>query len=249
MARLSIILFALVVIWRRADTHDVCMMSALPTLRDAGATYFVATALSDTLVAKVGSGPSHALDILSLSTPPGLQPPPNPKQTVFGQVITLQRVSGSGSAHVQGLLDRGSRQAVVVPWGYQANCSPVLWTDGARWVAVGTDGFYRAQLRPMSEWAAGKPTFDVAAAWHQPYPTGRWVGREGGRNNETEILTPQQLFDLYAVLPDYEGLQRNAREALIPLENWEESNPVLARRWPAWRIGETVRLLARESNH
>lgn len=231
------------------DTRAMCMMSALPAARDTASTYFVATALPDTVAATAGTGPATALDILSLSTPPGLEPPPDPKQVVFGQEVRLQIVGGSHAEILQGLVETGHRDALLIPWGYQANCSPVLWQESARWIVEGSKGFFRARLRPPSDWVGGIPTFDVQAAWHQPYPTGAWIRREGGQDNEMAILTPEQLFDLYRALPDYETFSRDPDKALRSFEQWEQANPNLVRRWPAWRIGETVRFLAREVKH
>jgi|SRR5712664_4713090 len=214
-----------------------CRLMGVPLSRDSGFTYFIATALPDTLRATAGTGPTrYGFTPMSASNPGGLLPPPAPDSPVFGQLVRLDRVGGFGQDKIQRYLASGRRDALLIPWGYQANCSPVLWEASARWVNPGAVGFFLAQLRPDSEWIGGRPTFDIGAAWHQPYPQGEFLKYDRERNDSSQELTVSELWDLYETLPSPELLETNAARAIEPTRQWARAHPGQARRWPATRI-------------
>src|SRR4051794_40684942 len=108
---------------------SVCTLVSVPLTRNPALTYFIATALSDTLQATAGKGPTqYGNEFMSASTPPGLRPPPSPGTPVFGQVVALDRVGGKGADKILERIRRGDQKALLIPWAYQANCSPLLWT-------------------------------------------------------------------------------------------------------------------------
>jgi len=186
---------------------------------------------------------------MSASSTPGLRPPPPPNTPLFGQVVAVNRVSGRQADSIQQRVNRGEQRVVLIPWGYQANCSPILWTGSARWVEPGSVGLFTAQLRPANQWVAGLPTFDVGAAWYQPYPFGEFFkyGRQRTDTGGPE-LTVSELWGLYTVLPTPDSLQSSGITATVPARAWARAHPSEAKRWPARRILELLEFLSKPEN-
>jgi hypothetical protein len=167
---------------------------------------------------------------------------------VYGQVIGVERLAGAARETVERAFQRlGRREIVVVPWGYDAGCDPVPWGGSARWVTTDAPGFYTLRLRPRSEWAGERPTFDAFAADLEPYPHGRFFAR-GYRGTAAvrtgPSLTPEEYFSLYAALPDHETLRDPVRaraSAIEALDAWEQAYPEAARKYPAPQILGSVR--------
>ena len=228
----------------------VCTMVSVPATRSPTLTYFIATALPDTLQAKAGKGPTqYGTEIMSASTPPGLRPPPSADTPVFGQVVSIERIKGNGADAIAERITRGERKALLIPWAYQANCSPVLWARSARWNEPGSVGLFSAQLRPESEWVGGLPTFDVGAAWHQPYPSGEFLKYDRQRGDRSlRELNVNELFDLYQVLPTPDSLESVGSVAIQPARAWARAHPDQAKRWPATRILDMLEFLAKPEN-
>ena len=228
----------------------VCRLVSVPLTRNPALTFFIATALPDTVRATAGKGPTqYGNEFMSASAPPGLRPRPQPDTPVFGQVVTIDRVSGFEANMIGRRLKRGERRALLIPWGYQANCSPILWESSARWIEPGSAGLFTAQLRPEHNWVAGLPTFDVGAAWHQPYPSGEFLKYERDRGgNAGPELTVADLWELYVVLPTPDSLQASGVNAIEPARAWARTHPNEAKRWPATRILEFLEFLAKPEN-
>ena len=229
---------------------SACRLLSVPLTRDPVLTYFIATATSDTVQTTAGKGPMrYANEFMSASTPPGLLPPPSPDTPVFGQVMVLERVGGLGAYSLRQRTSRGEGKALLVPWGYQANCSPAFWTSSALWNDPGSKGLFSAQLRPEREWVGGLPTFDVGGAWHQPYLHGQYAHYERPESTALQPeLTLNELWELYEALPITDSLQANAARALEPAREWARSHPDQARRWPAPRILKLLEFLGKPQN-
>ena len=235
-------------LWLLSAT-SVCRLVSVPLSRDPSFTYFIATAFPDTVPATAGAGPTrYGFAFMSASTPPGLLPPPPRDASVFGQIVALDRVGGFKKDKVQRSLTNGRREALLIPWGYQANCSPVLWKTSARWIAPGSVGFFVAQLRADSEWVGGRPTFDVGAAWHQPYPQGEFLKYDRPRNQSQTELTISELWDLYETLPSPDSLEADPNRAIESTRQWARAHPDQARRWPASRILEFLEFDAKREH-
>src|SRR3989338_1415612 len=103
----------------------LCRMMSAPIARDPRLTVLLVTAQTETLATVAGSGPGgYGSEIMSRSNPPGLRPPPSSQARVYGQLVTVNRLAGAGADAIR---DRLARGVVLVPWGYQADCSPILW--------------------------------------------------------------------------------------------------------------------------
>jgi hypothetical protein len=208
-----------------------CSLAAVPVHRDPNVTYFTLVARRDTLLAGPG-------------TTEYVQPPIRPGQGraggIYGQLATLQRVGGVGSEQVESALRRrGSREVVVVPWGTNPACRPEPWSASARWIPLGQPQFVRARLRPIHLWIEGRPTFDALQATTLVYP-GDPLGAalETAAGGEAPILTADQFFSLYAVMPTLDAAMRERARAVEPLRRWRQQHPHLARRYPAAEIIE-----------
>jgi len=246
MASMLLLLLPLMV----SPPAPVCRLVSVPLTRNPALTYFIARALPDTLEANASKGPTlYGNEFMSASTPPGLLPLPPAETRVFGQLVALEQVGGRGADALRTLVTHGGRLAVLIPWAYQANCSPVLWQGSARWVEPDSVGFFVAQLRPENEWVGGRPTFDVGAAWHQPYPYGEFLKyeRERGGTSKPE-LTVAEVWDLYQVLPTPDSLQSAPVQAIGPVRAWARSHPDAASRWPATRILQFLEFMAKPDN-
>jgi hypothetical protein len=153
---------------------------------------------------------------------------------VHGQLVRVDTIGGAGDGRVRRLLDwRGTRDVVVVPWGYDDACRPVPWDSSARWVEPGLTGFYTVSLRPESQWVDRRPTFDAYAADLDPYPHGAYYRR--GLQGTAQLrrrasLDAREMFALYDALPPH-GRRDDA--ALARLRAWAAANPALAAKYPA----------------
>ena len=148
-----------------------CTTTASPPsirLPDSSATSFTAIAGSDIL--RAGPGPGQ---FARHSWQNGVDPA---EKHIFGQVVRIESVTGAGAEAVRRARSRGVRKALVVPWSYQADCSPVPWRGSAQWVPPNTKNFFRhAELRPSEDWVRGLPTFDLPMAKLKPYPHGLYM--------------------------------------------------------------------------
>lgn len=212
----------------RDSSDAVCSFSPLPLGRDPHATYFVGRALADTVLAGVGAvEPSKW----------GAEQQPK-REAVYGQGVRVAQLGGLGADQLeQDFARSGSREVVAVPWGYDPGCQPAYWTESARWVAVGSDGFFRARLRPDSLWATGHPTLDVFfAADLEPYDRDH---RTGEPSNE---LTPAQYFSLYAALPARSGRGDRDWAALVAaVRRWTNEHPGTSDMYPVRQLLEFAR--------
>jgi hypothetical protein len=172
--------------------------------------------------------------------------PPAGEKAHWGQLVRLERVGGNGSDELRAARADGVEEAVLVPWGYRADCQPIAWDMSARWISPGASGFFTAMLRPRAQWAGNRPTFDVAAAWHQPYPHGQFLqyDRPDPREDTLPHLTPAEYFDLYEALPAGAVYRTNREQAATSVRAWARAHPDLAGRYPATEVIQMVEHLA-----
>jgi hypothetical protein len=137
----------------------------------------------------------------------------------------------------------GAAEAVLVAWGYAPDCATIPWLKSARWVETRGRGLFWGKLRSVNEWVEGRPTFDVGAAWRQPYAH----RTPPSHVSPGSTLTPEQLFALYEVLPESDHLDREPHKVLKPLLAWAEANPRLAGSYPADQILHEAFLIAEDS--
>jgi len=212
-----------------------CSLVPVAVGRDSATTFFVGTALPDTVRAGHGGFGRRLRAALGLGGPGHWGTPT--RGAIYGQVIRVERLGGAGAAALDSAFGRSAaRELIVVPWDYGASCDPVPWGRSARWVEAVTPGFYRTRLRPRSQWVDGRPVADAFAADLEPYPHGLFF-REGYRGTDAlrtgPSLTPAEYFALYAALPDEGQARRDPRGAAAALDAWVREHPELAETYPA----------------
>jgi hypothetical protein len=219
----------------------LCSLVPWPDDRQPGVTALVAVARPDTVRAGAG-GERYFLG-------EGHWGRARRTREIYGQVVVVDSLEGAGTALVEAVfLQRGVREAVVVPWDYNAACETTLWARSFRWVHGESPGFYTVTLRQREFWAGERPTFDAFAAdfdayphglYHQLGPSVRQFGRDSGAVRDTP-LSAAQLYTLYRALPTTEELSRDRVAALTRFRSWLLARPGWRTRWPADEILASV---------
>lgn len=111
---------------------------------------FIGTALGDTLLA----GPGAMRPIVAMGHTGFGQP-----REIFGQQVHVDRI-GTRARHA---FPAGTTEVVLVPWEFDAECSPVAWGRSARWLDPGTADSIAAlaELRRLSVDSAFAGTYPV----------------------------------------------------------------------------------------
>jgi hypothetical protein len=210
-----------------ASPATACSKGSFSIPLSATQLFFTGVATADTLPAGPGT--------VGYSSRAGHSGPANHKP-IHGQVIRTDRIGGPAAEQLSGEV----REVVVVPWGYDTACRPLVLGGSFRWVEPGTAGFYIAVLRAPEHWVDGKPTVDLHNPGHLPY-TGTERIREMGRDTAVaSLLSPDQIFDFYQAAPFAAEVVRLRSESLEPLRSWAIARPDLARRPPAERLLDWV---------
>jgi len=117
---------------------------------------------------------------------------------------------------------------LVVPWGYDEACRPMLW-EGGEWVPSGAESVFR-HGEPGRE-SGGQGVFDVSG-WHSPYPYGAFLkygGTPSPPEDRTEWLSARDYFGLLSVLPPPDPLVSRL-ERLRRIESAYRAGP------PHWAV-------------
>jgi hypothetical protein len=150
---------------------------------------------------------------------------------MFGQVADVQRIDGVANGDFFG------KAVLLVPWGFDDDCSPIPWTGTWRWSRVGETGFYRGRLRPRDSWVAGQPTLDVYGAVWEGFPGSPWEHPMQGRKQE---LSANELFDLYQLLPTLAEIAERPYSAVSDLVDWRRNAGDKVMQYPARTILESA---------
>ncbi|QJR35835.1 hypothetical protein [Gemmatimonas groenlandica] len=164
-----------------------CSLVAPWEINDALMIAFIGSPLADTVLAGDGS---HRPIVATGHSGAGAS------RVAYGQRVRVDRVGNRARA----ALPRDTREVVLVPWDYAADCRPVAWSRSARWLPDSLSGLFRARLRPRAEWARGIPTFDITGAHFQPY---RDAPRGVGVHSREPRLSAQALLSFYDALPSW----------------------------------------------
>jgi hypothetical protein len=217
------------------STTPRCSLIPFALARWPTASRIVATALPDTVLAGPGDArPSRH----------GGHWGAGAARPVYGQLVRIDTLAGEEATAVRAAFARtGAREAVVVPWDYDASCETTYWSRSARWVEPGLTGFYTVRARPQAQWIDGRPTFDAFNAALEPYPHGPYF-QAGHRGTDTlgthPSLTPTEMFSLHEALPAHGAPGDSA--SLEPLRRWVAAHPEAAHRYPArWILDRVLR--------
>ncbi|WP_411282456.1 hypothetical protein [Gemmatimonas sp.] len=177
-----------------AHTAEACSLAAPWGINDPLMIAFLGSPLADTVVA--GNGlrtPVVAMGHSGSGAP----------RTAFGQRVRVDRLGD----RARRALPRDTREVVLVPWDYAADCRPVAWGRSARWLPDSLRGLFRARLRPQAQWAQGVPTFDVTGTQFQPY---RDIAE--GTNTVDGVYSRAPRLSARSLLLFYDGLPPQARD-------------------------------------
>jgi len=161
---------------------------------------------------------------------------------ILGQEVTVLRTGGSQSGRLNKALKKSRNKALLVPWDDDPACKRMVWNSPTLPWRSGHRGMFVAKLRPESEWAEEKPTFDIHPAFTEPYPDALFY-RRGWRQTrpiERGDLSVEQYWRLYEALPEYKTAKENPKLALETFNKWVKAHPDLANRYPAKRIVDEV---------
>lgn len=195
-----------------------CSLRAPWEINDPLMIAFMGSPLSDTVLAGDGSRrPVVAMGHSGVGAP----------RVAYGQRVRVDRLGDRART----ALPRNTREVVLVPWDYAADCSPVAWGHSARWLPDSLSGLFRARLRPRAQWAQGIPTFDITGTHFQPYrdrPSGATVFNE--MSSRESRLSALALLSLYDALPP-QGVAPDTLAALQWITRMR-ADTALANRYP-----------------
>lgn len=190
-------------------------------LRPAGVTFLVGTPRGDTVA--------------------------DPKSTTggHGQLVAVGRLGGAAAEDLERQLP-DDRLAVLVPWGFDEGCASIPWSGPWRWAMPDSEEFFRAVLRPPSDWVDGRPTLDVPFAVWEGFPLSPWTHPlSAGR----QLLSAGELFHVYSLLPTSDDLAARPYGAVSDLVEWRRDVGGGAARYPAtlllreaFRMAELARM-------
>ena len=147
----------------------------------------------------------------------------------FGQLADLNRVSGAQADRVDAATG-GAGSVVLVPWGFDEGCQPIVWTGSWRWAHTDVEGFYRGRLRSPEYWIDGYPTFDVHAAVWEGFPASPW---KHPLSDGRLLLSAAEMYELYDRLPTAEAIGARPYGSVSGLVTWRREAGDLAERYPA----------------
>jgi len=197
-----------------------------PYLRSEHETYLIGSARSDTVQVRISDVPGV------------LRPRRHPYQDstpVFGQVVRVQSVYGAEADLV--LARFGAEDSTVVVINYTFN--PMCQTFPIRaWFDTGVVNHYRVFLRPDSEWAAARPTFDIALMTPLAVYPGYLRHRHDVDLDTT--LSVDGYASLVKVLPVESEWSQDCRKGLQRIEAWARMHEPTSVTYPA---NEVIRVM------
>ena len=197
-----------------------------PYLRSEHETYLIGSARSDTVQVRISDVPGV------------LRPRRHPYQDstpVFGQVVRVQSVYGAEADLV--LARFGAEDSTVVVINYTFN--PMCQTFPIRaWFDTGVVNHYRVFLRPDSEWAAARPTFDIALMTPLAVYPGYLRHRHDVDLDTT--LSVDGYASLVKVLPVESEWSQYCRKGLQRIEAWARMHEPTSVTYPA---NEVIRVM------
>jgi len=150
---------------------------------------------------------------------------------LFGQVTDVSR-NGGGTGD-----DFSGRSVLLVPWGFNDDCTPIPWTGSWLWASVGEASFFRGRLRSQDLWVDERPTVDVYRAVWEGFPNSPWDHpMQGGEM----VLTADELFDLNQLLPTETEVAERPYGAMSELVDWRRNAGDMVMRYPARAILESA---------
>jgi hypothetical protein len=212
-----------------AASHPVCSLMPFGKLKSDSQPYFIGITLDDTV--HVGPGATEFV------VGEGHYAIRGRDREIFGQAVRVER----WGSNVGALGNRTRDTVVIVPWDYGPDCRTTIWSRTWQWLPVGTRLFFSARLRSPN--GDSMPIFDAFAPQFDAYPSSY---PDPVMGKAMRVLTVDQLFDLFEVLPSTEAIEARDWPAVDSALTWAQANPVLASKYPAREIGFALTLAAGE---
>ena len=150
---------------------------------------------------------------------------------MFGQRAEISQMGGIA----EGVTSVTS--ALMVPWGFDDDCSPIPWTGSWVWSPTGEVGFFRGRLRPKANWIDNRPVMDIHAAVWEGFPNSPWEHpMQGGQ----PALSASELFALYQLLPTLADVAERPYGAISDVVDWRRNAGEIVDRYPARAILESA---------
>jgi len=146
---------------------------------------------------------------------------------MFGQRAEIAQIGGiaEGATSLTSVL--------MVPWGFDDDCSPIPWTGSWFWSPTGEVGFFRGRLRSQADWIDDQPVLDIHAAVWEGFPNSPWGHpMQGGQ----PALSARELFALYQLLPTLADVAMRPYGAISDLVDWRRNAGEIVNRYPARAI-------------
>lgn len=164
------------------------------------------------------------------------------ERTIYGQLVSVERLAAAVPAELRAQIRAAGDRVVLVPWDYDAGCTPVPWARSARWLEDDERGVFEARLREREHWVSDIPTLDVRAPQMVPYPAA--IPRAAREPYVGAALTADEMLDFIDALPTFEESRQDPPRALARLESWARANPELAARYPVRHTLDRARATA-----
>jgi hypothetical protein len=211
-----------------ADPHargvaELCsVMIRNPYVRSERETYFLGSARSDTVQVRI-------------SDVPGVLRPQryryHDSTPVFGQVVRVRNLNGADADRVLARFRAGDSTVVVINYSFNAMCQtfPVR-----AWFDTGVVDHYTVFLRPDTEWAAGRPTFDIRLMTELAVYPG-YLRQRRGVNLDT-MLAVDQYASLVKVLPVESDWSQDCQKGLERIDAWARTHERSSKTYPADKV-------------
>jgi hypothetical protein len=206
-------------------SHASARCSLTPGFFPNQGVLMLATPHSDTVRAgpgdlRLGEGPGHTGNGQRLN--------------IYGQRFRVHRIGGESAIGIE-----ETKEAVLVPWDYDAGCSPVPWARSAHWLQGSDTVLLSVRRRGPAHWAGGVPTFDVSPVPQSVYAGKWWEGQAFYDRSEidslTPVNTPSGAFEFLIRRPAPDALLSGDERTLLDLEQWAFEHPEIVARNPAAR--------------
>jgi len=206
---------------------DLCSVM-IPNLylRSERETYFLGSARPDTVQVRISDVPG----VLRPKRYPYVDSTP-----VFGQVVRVRSVYGADADRVLASFRGGDSTVVVIRYSFNSKCQTF---PTRAWLDTGVVNHYTVFVRPDTEWAAGRPTFDIELLSELAVYPG-YLRNRPGVNLDT-MLTADQYASLVQVLPVESDRSQYCRKGLDRIEAWARMHKPSSMTYPA---NEVIRVM------
>ena len=206
---------------------DLCsVMIRNPYIRSERETYFIGSPRSDTVQVRISDVPG----VLRPTRYPYRDSTP-----VFGQLVQVRSVYGADADRVLARFEAGDSTVVVINYSVNSMCQTLPIRT---WFDTGVVNHYTVFLRRDTEWAGGRPTFDIGIMTQLAVYPG-YLRRRRGVNLDTTLSV-----DLYAslvkVLPVESEWSLDCRKGLQRIEAWARMHKPTSEAYPA---NEVIRVM------